>query len=56
MKTYLGGKKYLRDNRKMNIKTDLIRNTLKVLTGLAIMPVLALMVVATITPESTKAA
>jgi len=40
----------------MNIKNAMISKIPRVLTGLAIIPVLALIVVATTAPESTKAA
>ncbi|MFC1947212.1 hypothetical protein ACFLXY_04740 [Chloroflexota bacterium] len=40
----------------MNIKITMISKILKVLAGLAIIPVLALMVITMTAPESTKAA
>jgi hypothetical protein len=56
MTTYPGGRNYLGDNLKMNIKTGIGSITIRILSILTIVPVLALMAVAMTPPESTKAA
>jgi len=56
MTKYPGGRDYLRDNLKMNIKTGFYSRTIRILSILSIAPILALMAVTITPPESTKAA
>jgi hypothetical protein len=56
MITYPGGKNYLRDNLKMNIKTGICNRTIRIFSILTMASILVLMTAAVTPPESTKAA